>query len=422
MRQVVIVSLVFAVASGQAAPLPEPLSVGSVEGIVLDGSGEPLAGATVFGRPEKNMIKEIRTQSDANGRFLLTRVPAGGVYLDAFKEDEGYPYTFFAFMIMPGHGPYGAKVMIKAGETTTGAVIRLGAKAAVLKFRITDESGKPIDANAEFERPDLGTGGQSGRSISSDQTLLVPPVPFRVTVSVEGYAPWHYGGEKWRGDEGLIRLQSGETLVLPVRLRLGEGSPTATTGSIRGTVFGPGDEPLARAPVEANRDSDSSQRRLTTTTPAGTFIMDGVPPGTYRVWAWKGELGYTSDMASPFFNVPDREAPVVTVSAGEVVPADIHLGPKNAHLHILITDQRGEAVKRAARLTISRPDVPETLEKEVLERAFIAVPPVPMRLSVEADGYADWHYGGDKWQEAAGLLSAGPGDIVDIRVQLRPSR
>jgi hypothetical protein len=420
MRALLILPIALVLAAGQIPGTPEQPSVGALAGTVLDGTGQPLADATVVAQPEKNMVKELRTQTDAQGRFVLTNIPAGGVYVDAFKESEGYPYTRFAFLIMPGHGPYDAKVMINPGETTTGAVIRLGVKAAILKFRITDEKGRPIGANAEFERPDLGTAPNSGRSIASDQTLLVPPVPFRMTVSTEGYAPWHFGGEKWRGDEGLIRLQSGETLELAIRLRLGDASPTATTGSIKGTVFGPDEEPLAGAPVEANRDSDSSQRRLATATAAGTFIMDGVLPGTYHVWAWKGELGYGSDMSSPFFIVPGREAPVVTVSAGEVAPADIHLGPKNAGLHILITDQQGRPIRDMAHVTISRPDVPDTLEKDVRGRALIAVPPTQFRVSVKADGFADWHYGGQKWQDAAGLISVSSGDIVDLQVQLAP--
>jgi hypothetical protein len=422
MRALLILPIALVLTAGQIPGTPEQPSVGALAGTVLDGTGQPLADATVFAQPEMNMVKEVRAQTDAQGRFVLTNIPAGGVYVDAFKESEGYPYTKFAFLIMPGHGPYDAKVMVNPGETTTGAVIRLGAKAAILKFRITDEKGRPVGANAEFERPDLGTAPNSGRSIAWDQTLLVPPVPFRMTVSTDGYAPWHFGGERWRGDEGLIRLQSGETLELAIRLRLSEASPTATTGSIKGTVFGPDGEPLAGAPVEGNRDSDSGQRRLATTTADGAFIMDGVPPGTYHVWAWKGELGYTSDMSSPFFDVPGRDAAVVTVSAGEVVRAEIHLGPRNARVNVVITDENGEPVKRSAHVTFSRPDVPETLEKEVRDRAFIAIPPTSVRVTVKADDYREWHYGGEQWQEGAGLLTTGPGDIVDLHVRLRRSQ
>jgi hypothetical protein len=423
MRALFTLPIALVLATGQVPITSEQSSVGALAGTVLDCTGQPLADATVVVRPEKNMVKEFRAQTDAQGGFLVTNIPAGGVYVDAFKESEGYPHVRFAFFRMPNHSPYEEKLTIRAGETTVGAVIRLGVKAAVLRFKITDEKGKPIGAAAEFQRPHLGRGGNLGTSLQPDQMLLVPPVPFRFTVERDGYAPWHYGGDKWDQDAGLVRLQSGQTLEVAVQLRLGGASPTATTASIQGTVFGPDDEPLATAPVEAEADDhDISRRRLTTSTTAGTFVINGLPPGTFQVWAWQSRLGYTQDMASPFFAIPGREFPVVTVAAGTVANAEIHLGPRNARVNMVISDEKGERIKSTAHTTFSRPDVPETLEKEVRDRAFIAIPPMPVRVTVKADGYAEWHYGGDKWQETAGLLSAAPGEIVDLRVQLRPTR
>jgi len=188
-------------------------------------------------------------------------------------------------------------------------------------------------------------------------------------------------------------------------------------------VFGPDDEPLAHAPVEAEpEDGDNFHRRLTMTTNAGTFIINGVPPGTFHVWAWKGDLGYSQDMGSPFYTVPGRQSPTVTVAPRDVAMADIHLGPKNGDVNIVITDERGNPIPSSAHVVVSRPDVPERLEKDVRNRAFIAVPPTPIRLSVDAEGYAQWHYGGDNWQEEKGLLTVGPGEIFDLKVQLHPNR
>jgi hypothetical protein len=49
--------------------------------------------------------------------------------------------------------------------------------------------------------------------------MLVPPVPFRLTVQADGYEPWHYGGKNWARKAGLITLKSGQTLSLAVRLQ-----------------------------------------------------------------------------------------------------------------------------------------------------------------------------------------------------------
>jgi hypothetical protein len=418
-----LVLLALVLASGQTTPPAELPSLGAVEGSVLDGAGKPIAGATVYALPQRehDMRTQFRTQTDANGRFVLKAVPAGDAYLHAFKESDGYPNTFFDFFTMPGQD-LPPKVTIRPGETTSGATIRLGVKAAILKFMIADENGTPIAAAGQFQRLDSGHEGPLGHSLRSDEILLVPPVPFRFTVDSEGYAPWHYGGSKWEADEGVVRLQSGQTLEVPVRLRLGEPSPTATTGSITGTVFGPDDEPLGNTPVEADPVDDSRHRLPRMTTTAGTFIINGVPPATFYMWAWKPELGYTSEMSSPFFAVPGRQFPTVTVTPGDVTTVDIHLGPKPAYVNILITDERGKPITTGAHLVFSRPDSPERLEKDVRDRAFVAIPSTPMRLSVETEGCPAWHYGGDKWLDDQGLVILGPGEILDLNVQLHPYR
>jgi carboxypeptidase family protein len=64
--------------------------LGSATGVVLDSSGSPLAKATVYALPEKDMTKQIRTTSDSSGHFTLEGIPAGGAYLDAFKETDCY--------------------------------------------------------------------------------------------------------------------------------------------------------------------------------------------------------------------------------------------------------------------------------------------------------------------------------------------
>ena len=47
------------------------------------------------------------------------------------------------------------------------------------------------------------------------------------------------------------------------------------------------------------------------------------------------------------------------------------------------------------------------------------VPPVPFRLSVEAKGYATWHYGGEGWQGKAGLIVLKSGESLSLTVPLK---
>jgi hypothetical protein len=199
--------------------------VGSVEGVVFGEDNKPLSGASVYGLPEQDMRKEIWGTSDKVGKFTLQNVPAGNVYVHAFKESEGYPNNFYAFYKVTAHSS--VKLEIKPGEATD-VTIQLGPKAAYLKVDATNEKGKRVAVGGyQLDRDDVP--GPYITSVPTDPRLvgvgfingvmLVPPVPFRLTVRSDGYEPWHYGGAKWQTKHGLIALKSGRTLVLHVRLK-----------------------------------------------------------------------------------------------------------------------------------------------------------------------------------------------------------
>jgi Carboxypeptidase regulatory-like domain len=193
---------------------------GRVEGVVLDQSGTPLPNATVF---IGTVARGPSTQTDREGRFVLEGVPVGTVGLHAYKVSDGYPYDMFAFFSMPGEKEPFVEVM--AGQTVANVVIQLGARAAFLSLYITDEKGSPTEAELSFSRPDLGkTGNYERGGKSKEESLMVPPVPCRLTVEASGFEPWHYGGNEWQTDKGLVRLKSGQNLSLSVRLRRSQTS------------------------------------------------------------------------------------------------------------------------------------------------------------------------------------------------------
>lgn len=59
---------------------------GSVEGIVTDWAGDPVAGATVTIRVGDEVVAEQR--SDARGRFIASGIPEGDIVLEAAPPDE----------------------------------------------------------------------------------------------------------------------------------------------------------------------------------------------------------------------------------------------------------------------------------------------------------------------------------------------
>jgi len=194
----------------------KPNAFGSATGIVLDNTGKPLAAARVYALPEEEMTKAIWTTSDATGRFKLEGLPAGGAYLDAFKESDGYPYAFFSFYLSPGQRTP-VKIKVTPGKTTSNIFLQLGLRAAYLQFDVAEDDGTPVNGDLLLDRPDMP--GPYRRGVMAKDLLMVPPVPFRLTFEAAGYLPWHYGGQQWQAKEGLIMLRSGETLRLSIRLK-----------------------------------------------------------------------------------------------------------------------------------------------------------------------------------------------------------
>jgi len=190
---------------------------GSIEGTVLDGNGVPLHHAVVYALPEEEMLKPIFVTTDETGKFILKDIPAGNVYVSAYKESDGYPYNFFSFFAMPGEQK--PKVEVKSGETTKDVVVHLGAKAAYLNILIANEQGDPLDEGVQLIFTRLDVPGYYQTAVKTRKSLQVPPVPFRLRAEAKGYETWHYGGEKWEGNEGLISLKSGESLSVSIRLR-----------------------------------------------------------------------------------------------------------------------------------------------------------------------------------------------------------
>jgi hypothetical protein len=206
-----------ATAMGQTPQVTRQAEWGTVEGVVLDDDGNRLPGATItsYTNAPGSSREVMQYQANAKGEFSL-RLPEGSVWLTAHKKSEGYPYAFFAFYLTPGQEF--PTIKVKPGETTKGIVVRVGLKAAHLSYEVVDENGKPIPGRFVFLRVDQADRPYTTSALSKDD-LLVPPVPFRATFEAKGYKPWHYGGENWRGRDGIISLKSGAILDLTIHLQ-----------------------------------------------------------------------------------------------------------------------------------------------------------------------------------------------------------
>jgi hypothetical protein len=189
------------------SPVRTQVGDGSIEGVIRDLSGAAVAKASVYAYDYYNFRKRINTTADSDGRFVFRDVPSGTYIVHAYKENEGYPDTFFSFFDAGNHKAW-RRVEVEA-EQTTNANLELGPKYAVLKLSIKDEQGNSISGSLTFTRVD-DPKRPYGVGVTPNAELLVPPVPFRFQIEAKGYQIWQ---------SKIIRPRSGETVSVTARLK-----------------------------------------------------------------------------------------------------------------------------------------------------------------------------------------------------------
>jgi hypothetical protein len=193
---------------------------------------------------------------------------------------------------------------------------------------------------------------------------------------------------------------------------------TIPFGAVEGVVLDQQSKPIPGADVYALLEEDMRTRAGTTTTnSAGKFILRDLPAARVYIYAFKEKDNYPNGFAE-FFVLPNDQSLVpVKVEAGQTTTLTIKRGARSAHLKVHITDENGKRI--GAALTLEREDQPGRHYGEGTDgEVSMLVPPVPFRATIEADGYAPWHYGGADWQGKAGLIALKSGQGLNLRVHL----
>ena len=115
---------------------------------------------------------------------------------------------------------------VSAHQATRNVVIALGPKAALLVGRIIDGTTGRAIIGAQIilrraedpERTMLMTGPNRG-GITGGFDLLVPTVPFMISVKAAGYEEWAYSGDGEDKHAGALQVAAGEMRELTIRLR-----------------------------------------------------------------------------------------------------------------------------------------------------------------------------------------------------------
>ncbi|MBK7977422.1 MAG: carboxypeptidase regulatory-like domain-containing protein [Deltaproteobacteria bacterium] len=283
-----------------------------IEGQVVNPKGEPVAGATIYARPERNEASERfdwyrnRTESTADGHFHLAALERGTYELkasqDAYQAAE-----------RPGvaSGTTDVRIELTPAPRIVGRVVDAATGQPIQSFRI---DYRPMtSATGEFEV--AATGGEKHRP----------------TVSASGYASQRLGpfstSATGQLDAGTVRLTKGAT----VKGRVLEANGTPRAGM---TVM------AFRAHGEDDEDLPTSGDAPGSTDAEGTFTVTGLGPGTWTLMA-----------TSPG---PDRDDSLASMTSTQV---QVRGGETREGVVLRIGDWSGmrEMVKSTLRETLVRP-------------------------------------------------------------------
>src|SRR5688572_5095158 len=73
------------------------------------------------------------------------------------------------------------------------------------------------------------------------------------------------------------------SIVALLAIPVGVAVSQAPTGEVRGKVVGPTGQPIANASITVRMGNDTSFAGGTLPRPDGSFVVDGLKPGTYAV-------------------------------------------------------------------------------------------------------------------------------------------
>jgi protocatechuate 3,4-dioxygenase beta subunit len=309
---------------------PDAAPVGTISGRVVDAqSGAPLRRVMV--RVSGANLREGRiVTTDADGRYQITGLPGGSFNLSASRPG----YVDLSYGQRQPLEP-GKPLTLRAQQTLEHIDFAL-LRGAVVTGRVLDEFGEPLPDvsvtpmrlmySGTGRRPAPVGSGRPGTTndIGEFRVYGLMPGDFIITATHRangfgsapddrgGYAPTYYPGTPNIAEAQAIRVGSGQTLT-DVTIML---SPTRLA-QISGMAFDANGQILKQGSVNvmSNQNGYFSSGGFAQIRPDGTFTINGVPPGEYRIMA---NTNTPALVTGPTPAPPDQPAAVVAVNGTDI--------------------------------------------------------------------------------------------------------
>jgi protocatechuate 3,4-dioxygenase beta subunit len=309
-------------------------------GRVVDDKGDPLLNAEVLANSYTgDGSRSDHARTDVDGRFRLRLVPGtwfidvGGQHVSGGDSDAtGYEGSGDAVVVHAGQTIRAGAVALTPGGAITGRVTDstghgLGgveASIAPVQTYVQDDSDSGIFFSVSFGDSGVVHTGSDGR-----YTIKGVPVSTALRVCMTTDTQPVTGGAAGAG--------SYADRCLPSAVVLDRGGMKSENdlaldqvagGAVSGVVSAPSGTGLGGwfLSFESTGDSDLDDFYDTQTQPDGSYLVNGLAPGTYRVCAEDGEQPSSSRTGF----IPGCHHGSVTIGAGASVKADIRLATGGA--------------------------------------------------------------------------------------------
>ncbi len=280
----------------------------TLEGVVLDGDGVPIAGATVgYEKTQAGFSyfvdnRSVTTGADGSFRIVDRRE---GEMLDLEVEQAGFVELNLPRVVVPTLG--GLEIRLEHGAALEGRVVGAGsgpvAGASVLVTRDSGGTG----SSSGFMPLGSGTTDEDGRFRIED----LEPTVARISVTARGWL---------KMERGEIELEVGDDPT-QVELELERGA------TVEGRVLLADGTPAAGAEVRAVDSAD--RRRFRRQQPAtvsgdGSYILEGVEPGSRLITVQLPDGPRVSEEleVEPGINTLDLVLPAGVEVSGRVLDED----------------------------------------------------------------------------------------------------
>jgi hypothetical protein len=228
-----------------------------------------------------------------------------------------------------------------------------------------------------------------------------------------------HGGTMKRSHTGALIL----VLLLGSSLRADASDQTQFSGTICGEVCDELGRPVAGATIEAMGGGDgppSGRSPRGTSDDAGRFYLRVQAAGPYAVFAFKEEEFYP-DPIWAIYGAPNvTQVSVSVTDEGPVDAGVIRMHASAARVKGTIVDAATGTPIHDAQIALGRSDNDRPLYQTAATDTFsILIPSSGAWISIRADGYETWYFGGASVAGRVTELRLEPKTTMEIKVALR---